>query len=635
MEEVTAQLPHPASGQQSRSTARRSHASRSHTGAGSSAPAVPGRWRGWGAMSLRHWLTLPYVALVLGVALTVGTLSYVTGRQAVDTLSEKLLLETADRIGQAVDRHVVGSMAALEAAFPDGLAAPAALETDIAALRRRFWIATSLHLDPNNYVYYGNRAGQFFGLWRHSRSEAELRLKLKADEPRSISGFIGLDGALADPVTESSMYDPRLRPWYKAGQTHSTHTWTSIYIDYRTTELVATRARRVLDARGDFAGVVATDMSLRGLNDFLQRLRLSPHGVALIIERDGNLIASSHSANVARDAAGGNRRINITTGGDAMERAAFDAVKKSGVALASGSSTLDFEGPGGEPATMAFAHVKDAVGLDWIVAVAVPRSDLMGGIPRNVTRTVVIAAAAALLAVLLGLGILRWITRDLARLATAARLIGGHIGGHSGGHSGGQVAAQTALTEMALPLHRKDEIGALADCFSQMQQRLRTDQLTGLVNRDAISRRVDERIGLHRRAGDQKTFALLFIDLDDFKLVNDRWGHEAGDRVLIEIGQRLRAHTRSTDMVARYAGDEFVVLLDSVDGAAMAEQLREKIHHALSQPLFGLVAAAGAPLPVSGSVGLAVYANGDNDAQAMLRRADADMYRRKAVSKAG
>jgi diguanylate cyclase (GGDEF)-like protein len=621
MDEATAQMPMPTTHLQGRSTVRRKPAGQK---AGPQ-PAARKGWVGFGALSLRHWLTVPYVALVLGVALTVGTLSYVTGRQAVDSLSEKLLLETADRIGQAVDRHVVGSMAALEAAFPDGLAAPAALESDLAALRRRFWIATSLHLDPNNYVYYGNRAGQFFGLWRHSRTEAELRVKLKADEPRSISGFIGLDGALVEPVTEASVFDPRLRPWYKAGQANSSHTWTSIYIDYRTTELVATRARRVLDARGEFAGVVATDMSLRGLHDFLRRLRLSSNGVALIIERDGSLIASSHSASVARDASGSNKRINVSTGGDAMERAAFEAVKKSGMALTPGSTTLDFEGPDGQPATMAFAQVKDAVGLDWIVAVAVPRSDLMGGIPRNVTRTVAIAAAAAFLAALLGLGILRWITRDLARLATAARLIGGQSVGQ---------ATQHSPQELVLPVHRKDEIGALAECFSQMQQRLRTDHLTGLVNRDAISRRVDERISLHRRAGDQKTFALLFIDLDDFKLVNDRWGHETGDRVLIEIGQRLRAHTRSTDMVARFAGDEFVVLLDSVDGTAMAEQLRDKIHHALSQPLFGMAAAVGAPLPVSGSVGLAVYAAGDTDAQAMLRRADADMYLRKAAGKA-
>jgi diguanylate cyclase (GGDEF)-like protein len=616
MAQTPLQTPRPAAPTPLRAAAWRGSACEGQASASSSTRRGK---RDWGTMSLRHWLTLPFVALVLGVALTVGALSYVTGRQAVDTLSEKLLLETADRIGQAVDRHVVGSLAALEAAFPDGLAAPTSIETDLAGLRRRFWIATSLHLDPNNYVYFGNRAGQFFGLWRHSWSEAELRVKLKPDDPRSISSFVGLEGALAEPMLENSVYDPRLRPWYKAGQAHNSHAWTSIYIDYRTTELVATRARRVLDARGEFAGVVATDLSLRALNDFLQRVRLSPHGVALIIERDGNLIASSRSANVVRDASGSNKRINISTSGDAMERAAFAAVKKAGMGLTPGSATLDFEGPDGDTATMAFAQVKDAVGLDWIVAVAVPRSDLMGGIPRNVTRTVWIAAGAAMLAVMLGLGILRWITRDLARLASAARAIGAE---------GGQA------NEVPLAVHRSDEIGELADCFRQMQQRLRTDHLTGLVNRDAVSRRIDERIGLHRRAGDFRSFALLFIDLDDFKLVNDRWGHEAGDRVLIEMGQRLRAHTRSTDMVARYAGDEFVVLLDSVDSAAMAEQLRDKVHHALAQPLHGVVAAHVAPLPMSGSVGLAVYSGGEGDAQSLLRRADADMYRRKAQRQA-
>src|SRR6185369_8118036 len=86
-------------------------------------------------LSLRQWLTLPFVALVAGVAITIGALSYIAGSHAVDTLSEKLLLETVDRIGQAIDRHVVGSAAALEAAFPDGLTAPSSIEADTEGLR--------------------------------------------------------------------------------------------------------------------------------------------------------------------------------------------------------------------------------------------------------------------------------------------------------------------------------------------------------------------------------------------------------------------------------------------------------------------------------------------------------------------
>ena len=107
-------------------------------------------------LSLRQWLTLPYTALVFGVVVLIGTLSYRAGSQAVDTIANHMLLETVARIGQAVDRHVVGSAAVLEAAFPNGMAAPASIDTELAALRTRFWIATSLHMDPNNYVYYGS-----------------------------------------------------------------------------------------------------------------------------------------------------------------------------------------------------------------------------------------------------------------------------------------------------------------------------------------------------------------------------------------------------------------------------------------------------------------------------------------------
>jgi diguanylate cyclase (GGDEF)-like protein len=594
-------------------------AAKAAVGTATATTSRAGWWpRLWPRMALRHWLTLPYVALVTGVALTVGTLSYLAGSQAVDTLSNKLLLEMTDRVGQAIDRHVVGSAAALEAAFPDGMAAPASVDADMAGLRSRFWIATSLHLDPNNYVYYGNRAGQFFGLWRHSRAQGELRMKLKPDEPRSFARFTGIEGTPVDTTQEATVYDPRSRPWYRAGQTQPAHTWTSIYIDYRTAELVATRARRVLDARGEFAGVVATDLSLRGLNDFVRRLRLSQNGVAFVIERDGKLVASSRSDNVLHLADGENVRINVADSSDALERAAYQAVKQSHIAMATGAGSLNFSGPTGDASTLAYSQIKDAVGLDWIVVVAAPRSDLMGGITDNVIRTALIAAAAAMAAVLLGLAILRWISRDLTRLAQAARAIG-------------EGAAEVPIT-----IERQDEIGELANCFRLMQRRLRIDHLTGLVNRDALVKRMDERIRRHRRAVDAQTFAVLFIDIDDFKLVNDRWGHDTGDRVLIEIGQRLHASTRSTDLVARYAGDEFVVLLDSVDSAEMAAQVRQKVETVLRQPWLSATAGSSTVIPMSGSVGLAVFAAGsDHTSDDLIKRADADMYQRKAVAKRG
>jgi diguanylate cyclase (GGDEF)-like protein len=565
-------------------------------------------------LSLRQWLTLPFVALVAGVAITIGALSYTAGSHAVDTLSEKLLLETVDRIGQAIDRHVVGSAAALEAAFPDGLTAPPSIDADTTNLRNRFWIATSLHIDPNNYVYYGNRQGQFFGLWRHSLEEGQLRIKLKAEVPRTLQEFKGLNGSLSAPVAETSVYDPRVRPWYKAGEAKQSQTWTSIYIDYRTTDLVATRARRVLDADGALAGVVATDMSLRALNDFVRRLRLTDHGLAFIVERDGNLIASSRSPNVNRPAGGQASRINAAQSSDPVERAVHAEVRRAMDASPSKTGSFSFTGPGGQTDQVAFATITDSAGLEWIVVVAVPRSDFMGGITTNVVRTALIGAAASIVAMLLGLSVLRWIGDDLGRLARAARAIG------------------DGDMEVPVDIHRRDELGDLAECFRQMQHKLRTDALTGLINRDTVVQRIDERIRRHRQGEDTQAFAVLFIDVDNFKQVNDTQGHDVGDKVLVEIGRRLQAATGRGDLVARYAGDEFVVLLGAVESAERARQLRGTIEQLLRDPLDGLQAPNARHVAVSGSVGLALFEGHDFTAEDVIRRADTDMYERKAAA---
>src|SRR5690606_21790836 len=102
-------------------------------------------------LPLRFVLIVPYVVLVLALALAIGVLSYSAGSRAVNTVSDHLLRETASRITQAIDRHIVGSGAVLEAAFPAGMAAPVDIESEFHELRTRFWIATSLHTDPNNY----------------------------------------------------------------------------------------------------------------------------------------------------------------------------------------------------------------------------------------------------------------------------------------------------------------------------------------------------------------------------------------------------------------------------------------------------------------------------------------------------
>jgi len=565
-------------------------------------------------LTLRQWLTVPFTVLVLGVALLIGALSYSTGSQAVDTVSTHLLRETVARIGQAVDRHVVGSAAVLEAAFPNGMAVPEFIDGEFSALRTRFWIATSLHMDPNNYVYYGNKKGQAFGLWRFNAQDAELRYKLQPDHMRKLSRFTGINGALGDTQIEDKLFEPRTRPWYIAGETSASHTWTSIYIDFRTAELVATRARRVLGADGSLQGVVATDMSLQKLNEFVKKLSISREAVAFIIEPDGKLIASSGSANTQLQADGTNIRINASDSDHALQRAAYAEVKAltaSGGAIR-GPVTHRFTGPQEQAVELAFDRVIDSAGLDWVIVVAVPRSDFMKGVTANVQRSVLIGLLAAMAAVALGLGILAGVARDLTRLTTAVREVGE-----------GQLNAP-------LDVHRKDEIGALAITFRNMQYRLRTDMLTGLSNREMMYHSISSRIEQKRRTGDALSFLVLFVDLNNFKLINDRIGHDAGDRALMEVAQRLSASTRAGDLVARYAGDEFVLMIDDVQSREAAEQIRANLELVLAVPLETVDLSELPPgMDKGGAVGLALYPTDGTSADDLIQHADQDMYERK------
>jgi diguanylate cyclase (GGDEF)-like protein len=562
--------------------------------------------------SLRKLLILPAALLVVAVTAVIGWLSYTAGRNAVDAVAERLLLETMGRIGQAVERHIVGSRAVLEAAFPDGMAVPDNLEAEQAALRRRFWIATSLHTDPNDYVYYGSRSGQFFGVKRLSESEAELRVKFAPDQLRRITRFVGIDGADRFMSDETRVYEPRERPWFKSGESASAHTWTAVYIDFRSNELVATRARKVVSPQGATQGVVATDVSLRALNDFVSSLNISANGFAFIVEPNGDLIAASGGSNVARGADGAMARLQASASAQPMVRAGFAEVQRAmAVRGATLPSTGSFTAADGEPVYVAFNRLQDAAGLDWMVVVGVPERDFTAGIASNLVRTLWLALLAMGLAVAGGAAFYAWVARDLRLLTAAARRIGE-----------GDLDAPVGVT-------RRDEIGELARGFESMQARLRTDALTGLANRESALRRLNTLIHRHRVGANRRAIGVLFVDLDGFKRVNDLLGHDAGNQALIDVAGRLNRCVRSGDLVARYAGDEFVIVLSDLPNRATAEQVRAKIEASLRDATAD--GRGSASVRFAGSVGLAVFPGDADDAEGLVKQADREMYLRKSA----
>jgi diguanylate cyclase (GGDEF)-like protein len=152
------------------------------------------------------------------------------------------------------------------------------------------------------------------------------------------------------------------------------------------------------------------------------------------------------------------------------------------------------------------------------------------------------------------------------------------------------------------------------------------DAVTGLPNRRLFGEQLD--LALARAARQDTAVALLYLDLDDFKLVNDSLGHSAGDRLLVKVSRRLRARTRSADLLARHGGDEFLVLLGDLDPETAEDDARvaaRGLLDALAAPFI----VSGAEFHVGGSVGISLLPADSRDAETLLRHADAAMYQAK------
>lgn len=177
-----------------------------------------------------------------------------------------------------------------------------------------------------------------------------------------------------------------------------------------------------------------------------------------------------------------------------------------------------------------------------------------------------------------------------------------------------------------------DELQRLRDEVAQLKQRVahldelaHQDSLVGMPNRRGFERELERMIA---RVGRYKSkVAVLYIDVDGLKLINDSFGHRAGDEALIRVSKMLAEGLRRSDLVARIGGDEFGVLLEHVDEAG-AQETAERLCDEICDSQFTF---NGDPLPLSVAIGVAEVQAEDSIADVMAR-ADAEMYRRKAAA---
>lgn len=166
---------------------------------------------------------------------------------------------------------------------------------------------------------------------------------------------------------------------------------------------------------------------------------------------------------------------------------------------------------------------------------------------------------------------------------------------------------------------------------AQAKQRIRHmaehDPLTDLPNRRQLQSKLDLAIAFAKRSG--KMVAVMFIDLDGFKAVNDSMGHQAGDDLLKEVAQRLRHGTRDSDLVARMGGDEFVVVLSEIDSRDDATVLASKLNELIAKP----ITIDGKSVRISTSIGISIFPENGKSGEELLGKADDAVYQAKAGGK--
>jgi diguanylate cyclase (GGDEF)-like protein len=259
-----------------------------------------------------------------------------------------------------------------------------------------------------------------------------------------------------------------------------------------------------------------------------------------------------------------------------------------------------------------------------VVGLAKPLDDVLSGAKLLGDRIVRMVLIFSGLALLLAILFARALTKPLHSLAYAAtHLFAGH-------------------TMETLPLNRTDEIGVLARCFDRLRREIRLqmdalhakqrelahlathDALTGLPNRMLFMEKLERAI--EDASYSDEALAVLFVDLDRFKQINDQFGHAIGDKVLVAVARRLKQALSSADVVARLGGDEFIVLIEGQRSADGAPAIASRVLNALNEELL----VDGQSMTVGASIGISEFPHDSGTAEEMLLNADAAMYAAKS-----
>jgi PAS domain S-box-containing protein len=436
-------------------------------------------------MSLKILLIVPFVTQVIAAVGITGWLSVQNGREATQELAPQI----GQEVTNTIEAHVRGYFdAPLEILQAYGAMARVGYLNfeNLNSLDKLFW--QQMRQVPSLYFFYAaNPQGQFIGVERIESNALVLHQSFLPNPSASLQKLIyRLDnvGKILNQI-ESNIYDPRDRPWYKVAVKARQAVWSPIYPFVARPILGITASLPIYSESGNLRGVIAIDLTLSQIGDFLRQLKISKTGQAFILEPSGEIVATSttEAPYIAIDKK--QQRIHASKSQNPLLRLIFQNLQQKHPDFADLPNHLQIQMEWeGATQYVQITRLKNNQGLNWLMIVAVSEQDFRDRININTRNTIVLCALAFILASVTGFYTSKWIAKPVEKLINASHLL----------------ATLSASADLATgqPYHPIEtanvrELSILADSFNQMAQQLQISFTALAQSKEDLEIRVEER----------------------------------------------------------------------------------------------------------------------------------------------
>lgn len=428
-------------------------------------------------VSLRLVLIVPFILQIVAAVGLTGWFALRNGQKAVNDLAIQLETEVAGRIQQHLDSYLAIPKQ-INQTNAEAIRLGLLDISNFTQLERTFWQQIQV-FEPVSYICFAKEQdGGFIDAGRQGDGTVVIEMT---------EGFVAGDfltyatdesANRTELLSRSPDYDPRVRPWYTSAVEQGKTTWSEPYSIFPDMVLGITAATPMYQGDRQLQGVLATDLTLTGINEFLQGLHIGQSGEAFIIERSGLLIGTSTDELpfVQENADQEPERLSATDIDAPLIQSTADELLNTFGDFTQiqqrQTLTMDFEG---KRQFVQVTPFRDEMGLDWLIVVAVPESDFMAQINANTRNTILLCLGALGVAIALGVVTSRWIARPIDRLTEASR------------------AFTAGDLDQTIDDSRIHEFSILAASFDQMRRQLKQSFADLAATNAQLEERVEER----------------------------------------------------------------------------------------------------------------------------------------------